>query len=51
MIREAAGAETGGEVEVLDPLAVVPLNGAPPISPEVAALIAPAIGAAAGRTP
>jgi len=51
MIREAAGAETGGEVEVLDPLAIVPLNGAPPISPEVAALIAPAIGAAAGRTP
>jgi len=49
-IREAAGAETGGEVEILDPLDVVPLDGAPSISEEVAAFIAPAIGAAAGRT-
>jgi hypothetical protein len=49
-IREAAGAETGGEVEILDPLDVVPLDGAPPLSEEVAAFIAPAIGAAAGRT-
>jgi Tfp pilus assembly PilM family ATPase len=50
-LREAAGAETGGEVEILDPLAIVPLNGAPSISVEVAALIAPALGAVAGRTP
>ena len=50
-IREAVGAETGGEVEVLDPLSVVPLNGVPPVSEEIAAHIAPAIGAVAGRTP
>ena len=50
MVREAAGAETGGEVEILDPLAIVPGNGAPSITSEVAGLMAPAIGAAAGRT-
>ncbi len=50
-IRDAAGAETGGEVEILDPLSVVPRNGAPPISQEEAAFVAPAIGAVAGRTP
>ena len=49
-IREAAGAETGGEVELLDPLTVVPINGAPPLSPDLASFAAPAIGAVAGRT-
>jgi hypothetical protein len=48
-IREAAGAETGGEVEILDPLLVVPQNGGPPVSAEQAALLAPVIGAVAGR--
>ncbi len=48
-IREAAGAETGGDVEILDPLAVVPANGSPSVSAEEAALMAPAIGAVAGR--
>ena len=50
-IREAAGAETGGEVELLDPVSVVPVNGGPDLSPEEAALLAPAIGAVAGRMP
>jgi Tfp pilus assembly PilM family ATPase len=48
-IREAAGAETGGEVEILDPLLVVPPNGGPPVTAEDAALAAPAIGAIVGR--
>ena len=48
-IREAAGAETGGEVELLDPLAVVPPNGAPAVSGEMGALMAPVLGAVAGR--
>jgi len=48
-IREAVSAEAGGEAEDLDPLALVPLNGGPPLLPEEAALAAPAIGAAAGR--
>lgn len=48
-IREAVGAETGCEVEILDPLAVVPPNGAPALSDEMGALMAPALGAVAGR--
>src|SRR5206468_4389229 len=48
-IREAAGAETGGEVEILDPLDVVPINGARPRSPGLASVAAPALGAVAGR--
>jgi len=48
-IREAAGAETGGEVEILDPFSVIPPNGGPPVPPEQAAIVAPAIGAVAGR--
>jgi hypothetical protein len=49
-IREAAGAETGGVVELLDALAVVPQNGGAPLSPDMATLLAPAIGAVVGRT-
>ncbi len=48
-IREAAGAETGGEVEILDPFSLVPRNGGPPLSEEQVAHLAPAIGAVAGR--
>jgi Tfp pilus assembly PilM family ATPase len=47
-IREAAGAEIGSEIEMLDPLAVVPPNGAA-ITPDDAAVVAPALGAVAGR--
>jgi len=49
-IREAAGAETGGIVEVLDPLEIVPKNGGPAMTPEQATHLAPAIGAVYGRT-
>jgi Tfp pilus assembly PilM family ATPase len=48
-IREAVGAETGCEVELLDPLTVVPSNGAPAVSEETGPLIAPVLGAVAGR--
>ena len=49
-IQEAAGAETGGPVEILDPFSIVPQNGGPPVGPDQAAILAPAIGAVAGRS-
>lgn len=48
-IKEAVGAEAGGEVELLDPFAIVPPNGSPQVSAEEAARCAPAIGAVVGR--
>lgn len=48
-IRESVSAEAGGELEILDPLPLVPQNGGPRLGPEEAAVAAPAIGAALGR--
>jgi len=48
-IREVVSAEAGGELEVLDPLPLVPQNGGPRLGPEDAAVAAPAIGAVLGR--
>jgi hypothetical protein len=50
-IREAVSAEAGGELEVLDALALLPQNGGPFLGSEDAALAAPAIGAVLGRRP
>ena len=48
-IREAVSAEAGGELEVLDPLPLLPQNGGPFLGAEDAAVAAPAIGAVLGR--
>ncbi|MBI1951847.1 MAG: hypothetical protein HYS34_10870 [Acidobacteria bacterium] len=48
-IRAAVSAEAAGELEVLDPLPLLPQNGGPRLGPEDAAVAAPAIGAVLGR--
>jgi Tfp pilus assembly PilM family ATPase len=50
-IREAVSAEAGGELEVLDPLPLLPQNGGPLLGSEDAAVAAPALGAILGRRP